>query len=99
MSISPTDSFDSDFSNDGGIQTAPASKSSSKKGCLIGALIAFLVLMLVCCGGMLFLFYFGPLWESWSSFKWKTTPPSSSTLAASNHARSILGNCSSREAS
>lgn len=59
MSISPNDSFDSDFSNDGGIQTAPASKSSSKKGCLIGALVAFLVLMLVCCGGMLFLFYFG----------------------------------------
>lgn len=59
MSISPNDSFDSDFSNDGGIQTAPASKSSSKKGCLIGALVAFLVLMLVCCGGILFLFYFG----------------------------------------
>ena len=38
---------------------------------LIGALIAFLVLMLVCCGGMLFSSTLGKA-ADWSSFKWKT---------------------------
>ena len=59
MSISPNDSFDSDFSAGAGGQAAQAPPPKSKKGCLIAVVVAFLILFLVCCGGGGAVFYFG----------------------------------------